>query len=123
MRRVSTTETRCVPQEDFFHDFFIPVVSLERSLTGSMTVTIPCKQAGGWPPTMRNVIAWKSVGGLLPCLLAIPKNDAALAPAKLTFISEGPAEWPKGWTKQIHKRKSGATKGCKDCCWTTPEKF
>jgi hypothetical protein len=55
--------------------------------------------------------------------VAIPKNDQALAPAKLTFIFEGPAEWPKGWTKQIYKRENAATKGCKDCCWITPEKL
>jgi hypothetical protein len=109
------------PSRKFFYDFFVPVVSSERLLTGSMTVTIPCKQAGGRPPTMMNAIARKSVGGLSPCLLAIPKNEV-LAPARLTFILEGPAEWPEGWTKQICKQKNGATKGRKDCCWITPEK-
>ena len=35
----------------------------------------------------------------------------------------GRVGWPgKGWTKEIHERKRGASKGREDCCWITPEK-
>ena len=68
--------------------------------------------------------ACKSAGGLAPRLQLrakmVQKNEAS-APARLTLISEDPAEWPKGWTKKIHERKKGATKGRRDCYWITPE--
>jgi hypothetical protein len=76
-------------------------------------------------PIMRNLIARKSVGGLSPRLqlrVEIVQKNEASARARSTFISEGPVEWPKGWTKKIHERKKGATKGRRDCYWITPEK-
>jgi hypothetical protein len=74
---------------------------------------------------MRNLtFARKSAGGLSPRsqlrAKIVQKNEAS-ARARSTFISEGPVEWPKGWTKKIHERKKGATKGRRDCYWITPE--
>jgi hypothetical protein len=74
---------------------------------------------------MRNLIpARKSAGGMAPRFqlrAKIAQKNEASARARSTFISEGPVEWPKGWTKKIHERKKGATKGRRDCYWITPE--
>jgi hypothetical protein len=72
---------------------------------------------------MRNLFARKSVGGLSPRsqLRAKIVIEASVG-TRMTFISEGPAEWPKGWTKKIHERKKGATKGRRDCYWITPKR-
>jgi hypothetical protein len=72
----------------------------------------------------KRTFARKSAGGLPPRLqlrAKIVKKNETSARARSTFISEGPVEWPKGWTKKIHERKKGATKGRRDCYWITPE--
>jgi hypothetical protein len=87
------------------------------------------------PRSMRNLIPRKSVGGQSPFRLLslamkkIPSRKNRSVSARSTFISEaGPherlksgAEWPEGWTKRIHQRKNGASKGRKDCYWITPK--
>ena len=77
----------------------------------------PVSHVGGKAPRLqlqegrvgcqRDLHAQKSVGGKAPRLQ----------------LKEGHAGWPgKGWTKEIHERKRGASKGREDCCWITPEK-
>ena len=72
------------------------------------------KSVGGKAPRLQlqegrgqDLHARKSVGGKAPCLQ----------------LKEGHAGWPgKGWTKEIHVRKTGASRGRADCHWHTPEK-
>ena len=57
-----------------------------------------------------------------------PKSTKAKSPGrpKAKLVWTGPPDepldggWPKGWTKHIYERSSGATKGGRDRYWFTP---
>ena len=78
-------------------------------------------------------IAQKSVGGNAPrlqlqeghvgCRRDLHARKSVGGKASRLQLKEGHAGWPgKGWTKEIHARKTGASRGGEDCCWCAPEK-
>ena len=80
-----------------------------------------------------DLIAKKSVGGRAPrlqlqegwvgCRRALHARKSVGGKAPRLQLKEGHAGWPdKGWTKETHVRKTGASRGRADCCWHTPEK-
>jgi hypothetical protein len=79
------------------------------------------------PPFIRNQIASKrariarkSVGGMSP-FLQMRFNQANKKKAPTLIWKDQAEDLPEGWIQEIYKRESGASKGCKDKHWISPE--